>query len=149
MVWIPLNIPIKITSRYILFILRPILTKHIDLLSGDDGDSMEAPGAHHLINQTPLSAAWLELQDLIVVVFVVVVVVCLSSCHYHSLVDVRSSQTVARSWELSRIDPLGRVLHQQLRGREVDIHPPARDEECLGPLLILKVAAPMTLSALL
>ena len=79
MVWIPLNIPIKITSRYILFILRPILTKHIDLLSGDDGDSMEAPGAHHLINQTPLSAAWLELQDLIVVVFVVVVVVCLSS----------------------------------------------------------------------
>ena len=46
--------------------LGTVLTKHIDLLSGDDRDSMEAPGAHHPINQTPLSGAGLELQDLIV-----------------------------------------------------------------------------------
>ena len=72
---------------------------------------------------------------------------------------------MARSWELSRIDPLGRVLHQQLRGGEVvgTIINAASDEECLkdddvtritiniylGPLLILKVAAPMLSSALL
>ena len=77
---------------------------------------------------------------------------------------------MARSWELSRIDPLGRVLHQQLRGGEgftvrptlYSIIPAAGDEEglkdddttritiniYLGPLLILKVAAPMISSAL-
>ena len=78
------------------------------------------------------------------------------------MVDVRSSQTYARSWELSRIDPLGRVLNQQLRRVEVAIIVAAGDEECLkdddatritiniylGPSLILKVAAPMTPSAL-
>ena len=91
----------------------------------------------------------------------------LPTCHYYSLVDVCSYQTIARSWESSRIDPLGRVLHQQLRGGEVVpiiiVIGAAGDEECLkddeatritiniylGPLLILKVAAPMSLSALL
>ena len=88
----------------------------------------------------------------------------LVTCHYHSLIDVCSSQTKARSRKFSRIDPLGRVLHQQLRGGELFTNSGATsDEECLknddatritiniylGPLLILKVAAPMTISALL
>ena len=34
--------------------------------SGDDGDRMGAPGAHHPINQTPLLGAGIKLQDLIV-----------------------------------------------------------------------------------
>ena len=46
----------------------PFLTKHIDLHSGDDGDSMEAPIDHHPINQTPRPCAWLKLQDIIQVV---------------------------------------------------------------------------------
>merc|ERR1711963_6984 len=109
---------------------------------------MEAPGAHHPINQTPCPCAGLELQHLIVEFTII------SSCHYHSLVDICSSQKTARSWELSRIDPLGRVLHQQLRGGEdiivkVSVERAAGDEEDLGPLLILKVAAPMIPSALL
>ena len=68
------------------------------------------------------------------------------------------------SWELSRIDPLGRVLHQQLRGGECVTTIVAASDEVrlkddnatriiiniyLGPLLILKVTAPMTPSALL
>ena len=50
------------------------LTVNIDLLGGDDGDSMEGPGADHRTNQTPLSAAWLELQDLSGVVGVVLII---------------------------------------------------------------------------
>ena len=42
------------------------LTVNSDLLSGDDRDCMAAPGADHLVDQTPRSAAGLELQDLIV-----------------------------------------------------------------------------------
>merc|ERR1711988_741534 len=122
-----------------------MLAVTIDLFSGDDGDSMGAPSGHHPINQTPRPCAELKLKDLIQVVVTSHPVAIHSSCHYHSMVDVRSSQTIARSWELSRIDPLGRVLHQQLRGGEfvVTIIVAAGDEECLGPLLILKVAAPM------
>ena len=59
----------------------------------------------------------------------------LFTCHYHSLVDVDSFQTTARSRKFSRIDPLGRVLHQQLRGGEVVptiiVIGAAGDEECL------------------
>ena len=55
--------------------LGTVLTKHIDLLSGDDGDSMGSPGDHHPIYQTPRPTAGLELQYVIVVGVVVVVVV--------------------------------------------------------------------------
>ena len=41
------------------------LTIHIDIIGGDDGDSMVAPGGHHPVNQTPLPGARLELQYLI------------------------------------------------------------------------------------
>ena len=41
------------------------LTVNIDLLSGDDRDRMASPGANHLADQIPHSAAGLELQDLI------------------------------------------------------------------------------------
>ena len=79
------------------------------------------------------------------------------------MVNVRPSQTTSRSWEVSSQDPGGRGLHQQLRGGEVvAIIVAASYEECLkdddttritiniylGPLLILKVAAAMILSAL-
>ena len=37
----------------------------IDLLRGDDGDRMVAPGAHHVIHQTPLPTRDVVLQDLI------------------------------------------------------------------------------------
>ena len=40
---------------------RKDLTVNIDVLSGDDRDSMVIPGIHHSINQTPLAGAWLEL----------------------------------------------------------------------------------------
>ena len=90
----------------------------------------------------------------------------LVTCHHHSLVDVRSSQKTSRFRKFSSQDPLSRVLQKQLRGREslvVSTIHAARDEECLkdddatritiniylGPLLILKVAAPMEISALL
>ena len=56
----------NIDCKLFFYSLRNVLTIHIDLLSGDDGDSMVVPGAHHPINQTPLSGAGLELQDLIV-----------------------------------------------------------------------------------
>ena len=46
------------------------LTVSINLLSGYDGDCMVGPWAHFPINQTPLAGAWLELQDLIVVLVV-------------------------------------------------------------------------------
>ena len=90
----------------------------------------------------------------------------LVTCHYHSLVNISPSQITDRSWEFSRIDPIGRVFHQQLRGGEVVkiVIKAAGDEECLnndektrkellsisylGPFLILKVAAPMIKSAL-
>merc|ERR1711988_597135 len=130
-----------------------MLAVTIDLFSGDDGDSMGAPSGHHPINQTPRPCAELKLKDLIQVVVTSHPVAIHSSCHYHSMVDVRSSQTITRSWELSRIDPLGRVLHQQLRGGEKETRGEESvatgDEERLGPLLILKVAAPMIISALL
>ena len=41
------------------------LTIHIDIIGGDDGDSMVGSGAHQPINQNPRPGAWLELQDLI------------------------------------------------------------------------------------
>ena len=41
------------------------LTIHMELLSGDDGDSMGVSGAHHPINQIPRPDAGLELQDVI------------------------------------------------------------------------------------
>ena len=41
------------------------LTVNINVLGGDDGDSMEKPGAHHPINQTPRPANGVKLQDLI------------------------------------------------------------------------------------
>ena len=44
-----------------------MLTIHIDLLSGNDGDSMAVPDVHHLINQTPHPGAGIKLQDIIVV----------------------------------------------------------------------------------
>ena len=47
------------------------LTIHIDIIGGDDGDSMVVSGAHHPINQNPRPGAWLELQDLIQVVFII------------------------------------------------------------------------------
>ena len=43
-----------------------VLTEHIDLLSGDDGDGVVVSGAHHLTNQAPLSCTGLEFQDLII-----------------------------------------------------------------------------------
>ena len=55
------------------------LTVNINVLGGDDGDSMYVSGAHHPINQTPRPCAWLKLQDLIVVVVVVRVVAIHSS----------------------------------------------------------------------
>ena len=42
----------------------------MDLLSGDDGDSMVVPSVNHPINQTPRPCAGLKLQDLIQVVVV-------------------------------------------------------------------------------
>ena len=42
------------------------LTVNIAVLGGYDRDRMAAPGADHLVDQTPRSAAGLELQDLIV-----------------------------------------------------------------------------------
>ena len=71
---------------------------------------------------------------------------------------------MARSWKFSGQDPGGRGLHQQLRGGEVVVTtiPATSYEECLkdddttritiniylGPLLILKVAAAMIVSAM-
>ena len=46
------------------------LTVNINVLGGDDGDSMVTPGAHHPINQTPRAFAVLELQDLIQPAFI-------------------------------------------------------------------------------
>ena len=84
--------------------------------------------------------------------------------HYDSLVDVRSSQTTTRRWELSREEPGPSLQCQQLRGgNEVVITiQAASHEECLkdddteiltinfylSPVLILKVGAAMIVSAL-
>ena len=51
------------------------LAVNIDILSGDDGDSMVISGAHHPINQTPRPCAGPELQDVIHVIVVRVVAI--------------------------------------------------------------------------
>ena len=64
---------------YFLYKLRTVLTIHIDVLGGDDGDRMSAPGAPHLIHQNPLPSAGIVLQDIIVVVVVPIISIILSS----------------------------------------------------------------------
>ena len=70
-----MNLKVEYWLQTPYFIPFNMLAVTIDLLSGDDGDSMDGPGDHHLTNQNPLSAAWLELKDLSVVVVVRVVAI--------------------------------------------------------------------------
>ena len=60
-----MNLPVEYWLQTPYFIPCDKLTVEINLLGGDDGDSMVHSGALHPINQTPLPATWLELQDLI------------------------------------------------------------------------------------
>ena len=64
-----------IVANPVIYSIFDKLTVNIDLLGGDDGDSMCSSGDHHLINQTPRLATWLELQDLSVVVVIRVVAI--------------------------------------------------------------------------
>ena len=107
---------------------------------------MPLPDLHHGVRQPPEAGDDLVLQDLVVVVVVRPVVIVSTStfagkeyyfllltCHEDSLVDVGSSETLARSWKFSSQDPRARSLYEKLRGRDVvsAINRPASHEECL------------------
>jgi len=57
------------------------------------------PGLDHPVHQLPLSGEGVELQDVIREGIV------MTACHYDSVVDVGPTETMARRWQLSSVDP--------------------------------------------